>query len=107
MTRLILLDMYLIYFLPDRPGQLVTSLTDDNVKAILYHSMRNMWKMKMVQYRNNFLDGPTHSMTELSESRIVNLEQSIPPRVPPSNKKNKEGSKKKKALTQEDFKHKY
>ena len=45
-TRLIQLNIYLTYFLPDRPGQLVTSLPDDDIKEILYHAMPNMWKRK-------------------------------------------------------------
>ena len=32
-TRLIQLATYLPYFLPDRPGQLVTSLPDDDIKV--------------------------------------------------------------------------
>ena len=48
-TRLIQLNTYLPYFPPDRPGQLVTSLPDDDIKEILYHAMPNMWKKKMVE----------------------------------------------------------
>ena len=36
-TRLIQLNTYLLYFLPDRPGQLVTSLPDDDIEETLYH----------------------------------------------------------------------
>ena len=45
-TRLIQLNIYLLYFLPDCPGQLVTSLPDDDIKEILYQAMPNMWKRK-------------------------------------------------------------
>ena len=42
-TMLIQLNTYLPYFLPVSPGQLVTSLPDDNIKEILYHAMPNLW----------------------------------------------------------------
>ena len=45
-TRLIQLNMHLPYFPPDCPGQLVTSLPDDVIKNILYHTMPNTWKRK-------------------------------------------------------------
>ena len=48
-TRLIQLITYLPYFLPDCPGQLATSLSDDDIKKILYHVMPNMWEKKMVE----------------------------------------------------------
>ena len=38
-TRLIQLNTYLPYFPPDRPGQLDTSLPDDDIKEILYHAI--------------------------------------------------------------------
>ena len=46
------------------------------------------------------LDGPIHSMAESFETRIENLEKSIPPSVPSrNNKKSKKGSKKRKSVT--------
>ena len=47
-TRLIQLNTCLPYFPPDHPGQLVTSLPDDNIKEILYHAIPNMWKSKII-----------------------------------------------------------
>ena len=81
-TRLIQLNTYLPYFPPDRPGQLVTSLPDDDIKEILYHAMPNTWKKKMIEQGYNYLDGPIHSMAEFFETRIENLEKSIPTSVP-------------------------
>ena len=49
-TRLIQPNTYLPYFPPDRPDKLVTSLPDDDIKEILYHTMRNTWKKKMVEH---------------------------------------------------------
>ena len=46
-TRLIQLNTYLPYFPPDRPGQLVTSFPDDDIKEILYHAIPNMWKRRI------------------------------------------------------------
>ena len=51
----------------------------------------------MVKQGYNYLDGPIHSMAEFFETRIENLEKSIPPSVPSRNrkKKSKKASKKK------------
>ena len=90
-TRLIQLNTYLQYYPPNRPGQLITSLPDDDIKEILYHSMPNSWKM--VEQGYNYLDGPIHYMVEFFERRIENLEKSIPPSVfSRNNKKSKIGS---------------
>ena len=72
MTRLIQLNIYLLYFPPDCPGQLVTSLHDDDFKEILYYAMLNTWETKMVEQGYNYLDGQIHSMVEFFETRIKN-----------------------------------
>ena len=96
---------YLRYFPPDRPGQLVTSLPDDDIKEILYHAMPTMWDKKMVEQGYNYLVGPIHSMAEFFKTRIKNIEKSIPPSVPPRNrKKYKKGFKKRKGVTFDDSK---
>ena len=70
--------MYLPYFPQDRPGQLVTSLPDNDIKEILYHI----------------------SMAELFKSRMEKLEKLIPPSVPSrNNKKSRKGLKKRKSVT--------
>ena len=57
----------------------------------------------MVEQGYNYLDGPTHSMAEFFETRIENLEKSIPPSIPSrNNKKSKKGSKKRKLVTFDD-----
>ena len=53
-TRLIQLNMHSPYFPPDRPGQLVTSLSDDDIKEILYQAMPNMWKKITVEQGYNY-----------------------------------------------------
>ena len=54
----------------------------------------------MLEQGHNYLDGPIHSMAEFFETRIENLEKSIPLSVPSRNKKKfKEGSKKRKSAT--------
>ena len=78
-TRLIKLNTYLPYFPPDCPGQVVTSLPDDDIKEILYHPLPHVWKKKMIEHGYNYLDGPIHSMAEFFETRIKNLEKAIPP----------------------------
>ena len=49
----------------------------------------------MVGQGYNYLDNPIYSMVEFFETRIENLEKSIPPSVPSRNnkKKGKKGSK--------------
>ena len=93
-TRLIQLNKYLPYIPPDCPGQLVTSLPNDDIKGILYHAISNMWKKKMVQQGYNYLDVPIYSMVESFETRIEVLEKSIPPSAHSrNNKKSKDPGK--------------
>ena len=61
--------MYLPYFLPDRPGQLVISLPDDDITEILNHTMPNLWEKKIVEEGYNYLDGPIHSMVEFFKNK--------------------------------------
>ena len=74
-TRLIQLNTNLPNFLPDGPGHVVTSLPDDDIEGILDHTMPNTCKMKVVEQRYNYLDGPIHSMAEFFEIMIENLEK--------------------------------
>ena len=105
MTMLTKLHTYLPYFPPDQPGQLVTSLPDDDIKKILYHTMPNTWENKMVEQGYNYFNGVIHSMAEIFKTGIENLEKSIPPSVPSRNKEiSKKGSKKSKAVTFGDSK---
>ena len=57
--------------------------------------MPNTWNKKMIEQGYNYLDGPIHAMAEFFETRIENLEKSIPPSVPSRKKKSKKASKKK------------
>ena len=86
-TRLIQLNASLLYFPPDCPGQLVTSLPDDDIKEILYHTMQYMGEKKMIEQGYNYFYGPIHSMAEFFNTRIENLDKSIPPSVPSRNRK--------------------
>ena len=53
----------------------------------------------MVEQGYNYLDGAIHSMAEFFETRIKNLEKSIPPSVlSRNNKKGKKGSKNRKRV---------
>ena len=57
----------------------------------------------MIEHGYNYLDGPIHSIADFFETKIENLEKSIPPSVPSrNNKKSKKGSKKRKAKTYVD-----
>ena len=97
------LGRVLTLFLPDCPGQLVTSLPDDDIKEIFYHAMPNTWKNKIVEQGYNFLDGPIHSIVIFFGTRIEKFEKSIPPNVPSRNrKKKKKGTKKRKLVSFDD-----
>ena len=74
-TRLLQLNTYLAYFPPVREGQTVTPFPEDDVKEILYHTMPNMWKKKMVEKGYNYLDSSTQQMTEFFATMIENLER--------------------------------
>ena len=62
------------------------------------------WKKNMIEQGYNYLDGLIHCMAEFFETRIGNLEKSIPPSVLSRNrKKSKKGYKKGKSITLRDF----
>ena len=57
----------------------------------------------MVEHGYNYLDGLIHAMAEFFETRIENLEKSIPPSVPSrNNRESKKGSKKRKVVSFDD-----
>ena len=57
----------------------------------------------MIEQGYNYLYGVIHAMAEFFETRIENLEKSIPPSVSSRNKKNsKKGPKKRKVVTFDD-----
>ena len=61
--------------------------------------MPNKWGKKIVEQGYNYLDGPIHSVAEFFETRIENLEKSIPPSViSRNNRKSKQGSKQRKLV---------
>ena len=54
----------------------------------------------MVEQGHNYLDRPVQAMSDFYETRIENLENSIPPSVPPRTKnKDKKWPRKRKGLT--------
>ena len=55
-TKLIQYNNYLPYFPPDRVGQMVTALPDDEVREILYHAMPYSWRKKMTEKGYIYLD---------------------------------------------------
>ena len=60
--------MYVLYLLPNRPGQLITSLPDDEIEETLYHAMPNMWGGEMVEQGYNNKDGPIHTVVEFFQT---------------------------------------
>ena len=62
----------------------------------------------MVEQGYNYLDCPIDSMAKFFETRIENLEKSIPPSVPSrNNKKSKKGIKKRKSVTFNDIEERH
>ena len=59
-TRLLQLNTYLAYIPPDCAGQTVTPLPEDDVKEILYQTMPNTWKKKMVEQGYNYYIVPSN-----------------------------------------------
>ena len=83
---------------------MVTALPDDEVKEILYHTMTNLWRMKMTKQEHNFLDRSIQEMLDFFETRVENLET---PALRPAlrsltRKEKKKNSKKRKAVSFED-----
>ena len=98
-TRLLQLNAFLAYFLPDRVGQTVNPFPEDDVKEIRYHAMPNTWKKKMVEQGYNYLDTSIQEMAEFFETRVENLEkfdskkESKKNQEKQNNKKNKKNKK--------------
>ena len=78
-------------FPPDCVGEMVTALSDDEVKEILYHAIPNLQREKMTKQGYNYLDRSIQEMSGFFETRVENLETSAPPpavRSLPRKKKN-------------------
>ena len=98
--RLIQLNHYLPYFLPDCVGQMVKPLPDE-VKEILYYIMLNIWMKRKIKQGHNDLDRSIQAMSGFFETRVENLEVSAPkPTVNMRPRKKKKGNlKKQKVIT--------
>ena len=93
-TRLIQLNHYLSYFPPDCIGQMVTALSDDEVKEILYHAIPYWWRKKMSKKGYNYLDRSIQEMLGFFETMVDNLETPAPPPAVRSLARKKKNSKK-------------
>ena len=58
---------------------MVTALSDDEVKEILYHAMPNSWRKKMTKQGYNYLDMSILEISGFFETREENLETPVPP----------------------------
>ena len=74
-TRLLQVNTYFAYFLPDHSGQPVAPLSEHKVKENIYQAMPNMWKKKMMEQGYNHVDGSIQNMEEFFEIRIENLDR--------------------------------
>ena len=101
-SRLIQLNNCLPYFPPDHVGQMVTALSNDEVKEILYHAMSNSWRKKMTEQGYNYLDRYIQELSGFFETRVENLETPAPERSL-TRKKKKKNSKRQKAVSFEEF----
>ena len=84
-------------------GQVVTTLPDDEVKEILYHTMPDLWRKKKTEQGYNYLDRSIQTKSAFL-TRVQNLETPAPPPAIRSlpRKKKKKNSKKQKAVSFED-----
>ena len=73
-SRLQELNAYLKVFPPDTEGQETASLPSDEILDIIYHSMPNTWKNKMIEQGFNYTDSTIKEMTDFFETRVENLE---------------------------------
>ena len=69
---------------------MVTALSDNEVKEILYHEMPNLWRKKMTKQGHNFQDRSIQEITGFLEIRVEYLETPAPPSavriLPPRNR---------------------
>ena len=72
-SRLQELNAYLEEFLPDTEGQEIAPLFADEIMDIIYHSMPNTWKNKMIEQGFNYADSTIKKMTDFFETRVENL----------------------------------
>ena len=95
-TRLVQLNEYLTYFPPDTAEQVVTKLSFDDLKEILYHAMPNSWKKEMTKQGFNYIAYPINEICNFFQTRCENLETQV---ETGSEKKKKKSSGKKKKVT--------
>ena len=80
-TRLIQLNNYISYFSSDCVGQMVTTLPDDEVKEILYHTIPDSWREKVTEQGHNYLVSAIQEMPGFFETRVENVETSATPQL--------------------------
>ena len=73
-SRLQELNAYLEEFPPDTEGQETAPLPADKITDIIYHSMPNTWKSKMIVQGFNYADSTIKKETDIFETRVENLE---------------------------------
>ena len=98
-TRLVQLNEYLTYFPPDTAEQVVTKLSFDDLKEILYHAMPNSWKKKMTEQGFNYIAYPINEICDFFQTRCENLETQV--ETGSEKKKKKSNGKRKKVKISE------
>ena len=73
-SRLQELNTYLEEFPPDTEGQETAPLSADEIIDIIYHSMPNTWKNKMIEQGFNYAYSTIKEMADFYETRVENLE---------------------------------
>ena len=68
------MNAYLEEFLPDTEGQETAPLPADEIMDIIYHSMPNTCKNKMIEQGFNYADSIIKEMSDFFEARVENLE---------------------------------
>ena len=68
------MNAYLEEFSPDTEGRETAPLPADEIMDIIYHSMPNTWKNKMIGQGFNYADSTIKEMTDFFDTRVENLE---------------------------------
>ena len=68
------MNAYLEEFPPDTDCQETAPLSAYEIMDIIYHSMPNTWKNKMIEQGFNYADSTVKEMSDFFETRVENLE---------------------------------
>ena len=68
------MNAYINEFPTDTEGQEAASLPADEIMDIIYYSMPNTWKNKMIEQGFHYVNSTIKEMTDFFETRVDNLD---------------------------------